>query len=203
MPYLHLPVQSGSSRVLKAMNRSHTIDSYLAVIDRVRAARPDIALSGDFIVGFPGETDAEFEATLEIVAAVNYAQAYSFKYSPRPGTPAADMEGQVPADVMDERLQRLQAAIHASALAFNQASVGRRTRVLIERKGRKPGQMIGKSPWLQSVHLATDAAVGDMLEVDIVSAGPNSVGGVAAAHRDAAHAPRRGEALPSALTAAA
>jgi tRNA-2-methylthio-N6-dimethylallyladenosine synthase len=177
MPYLHLPVQSGSDRVLKAMNRSHSVDSYLAIIDRVRAARPDIALSGDFIVGFPGETDAEFEDTLKIVAAVNYAQAYSFKYSPRPGTPAAAMDKQVSADVMDERLQRLQAAIGDCSLAFNKGSVGSRTRLLIERKGRKPGQMIGKSPWLQSVHVVTDAQIGDMIDVDILSAGPNSLGG--------------------------
>jgi tRNA-2-methylthio-N6-dimethylallyladenosine synthase len=177
MPYLHLPVQSGSDRVLKAMNRSHSVDSYLAVIERVRAARPDIALSGDFIVGFPGETDAEFEDTLKIVHAVNYAQAYSFKYSPRPGTPAAAMDDQVPPQVMDERLQRLQAAIGECSLAFNRASVGRRTDVLLERKGRKPGQLIGKSPWLQSVHVETEANIGEIIEVDIVSAGPNSVGG--------------------------
>jgi tRNA-2-methylthio-N6-dimethylallyladenosine synthase len=177
MPYLHLPVQSGSDRVLKAMNRSHSVDSYLRVIDRVRAARPDIALSGDFIVGFPGETNAEFEDTLKIVAAVNYAQAYSFKYSPRPGTPAAAMEHQVPAEVMDERLQRLQAAIAECSHAFNRASVGRRTRLLLERKGRKPGQLIGKSPWLQSVHVETNASIGDMIDVDILSAGPNSLGG--------------------------
>jgi tRNA-2-methylthio-N6-dimethylallyladenosine synthase len=177
MPYLHLPVQSGSDRVLKAMNRSHSRDSYLKIIERVRAARPDIALSGDFIVGFPGESDAEFEETLEIVAAVNYAQAYSFKYSPRPGTPAAAMDKQVPADVMDERLQRLQAAIGEGSLAFNRATTGRSTRILIERKGRKPGQMIGKSPWLQSVHVKTAAQIGDMIEVDILSAGPNSLGG--------------------------
>ncbi|HEX9955572.1 MAG TPA: MiaB/RimO family radical SAM methylthiotransferase, partial [Allosphingosinicella sp.] len=177
MPYLHLPVQSGSDRVLRAMNRSHSVDSYLRVIDRVRAARPDIALSGDFIVGFPGETDAEFEDTLKIVAAVNYAQAYSFKYSPRPGTPAAKMDDQVPAEVMDERLQRLQAAISDCSLAFNRASVGRRTKVLLERKGRRPGQMLGKSPWLQSVHVQTNANIGEIIEVDIVSAGPNSVGG--------------------------
>ena len=119
MPYLHLPVQSGSDRVLKAMNRSHTTASYLRILERVRAARPDIAISGDFIVGFPGETEAEFEATLKLVDAVNYAQAFSFKYSPRPGTPAAEMEGQVPAEVMDERLQRLQALLNAQQLAFN------------------------------------------------------------------------------------
>jgi tRNA-2-methylthio-N6-dimethylallyladenosine synthase len=177
MPYLHLPVQSGNDRVLRAMNRSHSVDSYLRVIERVRAARPDIALSGDFIVGFPGETDAEFEDTLKIVKAVNYAQAYSFKYSPRPGTPAAKMDDQVPAEVMDERLQRLQAAISECSLAFNRGSVGRRTKVLLERKGRRPGQMLGKSPWLQSVHVETHAAIGEIIEVDIVSAGPNSVGG--------------------------
>jgi tRNA-2-methylthio-N6-dimethylallyladenosine synthase len=178
MPYLHLPVQSGSDRILKAMNRSHDAQSYLAVIERVRAARPDIAISGDFIVGFPGETEAEFEATLEIVRAVNYAQAYSFKYSPRPGTPAATMEGQVPAPVQDERLQRLQALIAERALAFNRASVGRRTSVLLERLGRKPGQKVGKTPWLQSVHVETEAKIGDLIEVDVVSAGPNSLGGV-------------------------
>jgi tRNA-2-methylthio-N6-dimethylallyladenosine synthase len=177
MPFLHLPVQSGSDRVLKAMNRSHSTASYLAIIDRVRAARPDIALSGDFIVGFPGETDAEFEETLKIVAAVNYAQAYSFKYSPRPGTPAAEIDEQVPAAVMDERLQRLQALINAQQLAFNQASVGRRTNVLLERAGKKPGQLIGKTAWLQSVHLETSASMGDLIEVEILSAGPNSLAG--------------------------
>jgi tRNA-2-methylthio-N6-dimethylallyladenosine synthase len=177
MPFLHLPVHSGSDRVLKAMNRSHTTSSYLAIIDRVRAARPDIALSGDFIVGFPGETNAEFEDTLKIIEAVNYAQAYSFKYSPRPGTPAATMEGQVPAQVMDERLQRLQALINIQQIAFNEATVGRRTSVLLERRGKKPGQLIGKSPWLQSVHLETGAELGDLIEVEIVSAGPNSLAG--------------------------
>lgn len=164
--------------MLKAMNRSHSTDSYLAVIERVRASRPDIAISGDFIVGFPGETEADFESTIEIVRAVNYAQAYSFKYSPRPGTPAAAMEGQVSAQVQDERLQRLQAAIGESALAFNRASVGRRTAVLLERAGRKPGQKVGKTPWLQSVHVETDSRIGELIEVDIVSAGPNSLGGI-------------------------
>jgi tRNA-2-methylthio-N6-dimethylallyladenosine synthase len=177
MPYLHLPVQSGSDRILKAMNRSHSAGTYLALIERVRAARPDIALSGDFIVGFPGETEEDFEATLGIVDATRYAQAYSFKYSPRPGTPAATMADQVPAEVADERLQRLQALITRHQHAFNQASVGRRTTVLLERSGRRPGQLIGKSPWLQSVHLETGAAIGDLLEVEIVSAGPNSVAG--------------------------
>jgi len=180
MPFLHLPVQSGSDRILKAMNRSHTTESYLRVIERVRAARPDIALSGDFIVGFPGETDEDFEATLRIVEATRYAQAYSFKYSPRPGTPAATMEDQVPAEIADERLQRLQALINAHQLAFNQATVGRRTSVLLERRGKHPGQLIGKSPWLQSIHLETEAVIGDLVEVDILSAGPNSLGGAEA-----------------------
>jgi tRNA-2-methylthio-N6-dimethylallyladenosine synthase len=178
MPYLHLPVQSGSDRVLKAMNRSHDASSYLRILDRVRAARPDIAISGDFIVGFPGETDAEFEETLKIVEAVNYAQAFSFKYSPRPGTPAADMEDRIPAELMDERLQRLQALLNAQQLAFNRAKVGLRTEALLERPGRKPGQKIGKTPWLQSVHLETEAAIGDLVEVELLSAGPNSLAGL-------------------------
>ena len=177
MPFLHLPVQSGSDRVLKAMNRSHTTASYVDVIGRVRASRPDIAISGDFIVGFPGETEAEFGETLKIVAAVNYAQAYSFKYSARPGTPAAEMKDQVPIEAMDERLQRLQALLNEQQLAFNRASVGRRTSVLIERQGKKPGQLVGKSPWLQSVHLETHGAIGDLVEVEIVAAGPNSLAG--------------------------
>ncbi|MFL6863632.1 MAG: tRNA (N6-isopentenyl adenosine(37)-C2)-methylthiotransferase MiaB [Allosphingosinicella sp.] len=181
MPYLHLPVQSGSDRVLKAMNRSHDAQSYLAIIERVRAARPDIAVSGDFIVGFPGESEAEFEATLEIVRAVNYAQAYSFKYSPRPGTPAAAMEGQVPAAVQDERLQRLQALLNAQQLAFNRASVGRRTTILLERDGKRPGQRVGKTPWLQSVHVETGAPLGSLVEVALIQAGPNSLHGVPAA----------------------
>jgi len=178
MPFLHLPVQSGSNRVLKAMNRSHSAGSYCAIIERVRAARPDIAVSGDFIVGFPGETDAEFEETLKIVDEVNYAQAYSFKYSPRPGTPAATMDGQVPAELMDERLQRLQALLNAQQLAFNRATIGGRTSLLIERDGKRPGQRVGKSPWLQSVHIESAAAIGDIVEVEIVTAGPNSLGAV-------------------------
>jgi len=178
MPFLHLPVQSGNDRVLKAMNRSHSADSYLRIIDRVRAARPDIALSGDFIVGFPGETEAEFEDTLRIVEQVRYAQCYSFKYSSRPGTPAADMDGQIPAEVMDERLARLQALINRHQVEFNAATVGHRTDILLERKGRHPGQLIGKTPWLQSVHVtAPELSIGDMAEVDIISAGPNSLAG--------------------------
>jgi tRNA-2-methylthio-N6-dimethylallyladenosine synthase len=177
MPFLHLPVQSGNDRVLKAMNRSHSTDSYLRVLDRVRAVRPDIALSGDFIVGFPGESEAEFADTLKLVDAVGYSQAFSFKYSPRPGTPAAEMDDQIAPQVMDERLQRLQAALNRDQAAFNAATVGRVCDVLIERRGKLPGQMLGKSPWLNSVHLVTDAAIGDILSIEIVSAGPNSVAG--------------------------
>ncbi len=177
MPYLHLPVQSGSDRVLKAMNRSHTVDSYLKLLDRVRAARPDIALSGDFIVGFPGETDAEFEETLSLIDAVGYAAAFSFKYSPRPGTPAATMEGQIAMAVMDERLQRLQAALNRDQYAFNRASLGRTCDVLVERKGKYPGQWLGKSPWLQSVHFEADCAIGDIVTVELAEAGPNSLSG--------------------------
>jgi tRNA-2-methylthio-N6-dimethylallyladenosine synthase len=178
MPYLHLPVQSGSDQILKAMNRSHTAESYLRTIEKVRAARPDIAISGDFIVGFPGESDEDFTATLSIVDAVRYASAYSFKYSARPGTPAAQMEGAVAPEVMDERLQRLQARLAEHSLAFNRATIGKDTQILIDRKGRLPGQMIGKSPWLQSVFVETNAQIGDMLDVTITQALPNSLGGV-------------------------
>jgi tRNA-2-methylthio-N6-dimethylallyladenosine synthase len=177
MPYLHLPVQSGSNRILKAMNRSHSAETYLAILEKMRAARPDIALSGDFIVGFPGETEEDFEATLNIVDAVGYASAYSFKYSPRPGTPAATMEDQIPREIMDDRLQRLQARIDEHQLAFNRFKTGVDTQVLIERKGRHEGQMIGRSPWLQSVHIETDAKPGDMLDVTLVAAGERSMSG--------------------------
>jgi tRNA-2-methylthio-N6-dimethylallyladenosine synthase len=177
MPFLHLPVQSGNDRVLKAMNRSHNADSYLRLIERVRAARPDIALSGDFIVGFPGETEAEFADTLSLIDTVGYAQAFSFKYSPRPGTPAADMAGHISAEVMDDRLQRLQARINRDQLAFNQAAIGKRCTVLVERRGRQAGQWLGKSPWLQSVHVTDQATVGDLIEVDLIEAGPNSIAG--------------------------
>jgi tRNA-2-methylthio-N6-dimethylallyladenosine synthase len=177
MPYLHLPVQSGSSRILKAMNRSHTVETYLATIEKMRAVRSDIALSGDFIVGFPGETEEDFQATLKIVDEVRYAAAYSFKYSPRPGTPAAAMEDQIPREIMDDRLQRLQARIAENQLAFNRSKVGIEIQVLIERTGRRPGQMIGRSPWLQSVHLETAAQPGDMVAVTLIAAGPNSMTG--------------------------
>ncbi len=177
MPFLHLPVQSGSDRVLKAMNRAHTADGYLRLLDRVRAVRPDIALSGDFIVGFPGETEAEFAETLRLVDAVGYAQAFSFKYSPRPGTPASDMTDQIAPEVMDARLQRLQAALNRDQQAFNAGTVGRTCTVLLERRGKLPGQLLGKSPWLNSVHVIGPHAIGDLIEVDIVAAGPNAVTG--------------------------
>ncbi|WP_303778920.1 tRNA (N6-isopentenyl adenosine(37)-C2)-methylthiotransferase MiaB [Sandarakinorhabdus limnophila] len=176
MPYLHLPVQSGSSRILKAMNRAHTRESYLATLARLRAARPDVALSGDFIVGFPGETEADFQDTLSIVREVQYAAAYCFKYSIRPGTPAAAMADQVPEAVKDERLARLLAAVAEGSLAFNRTTIGRRCTILLERPGRKPGQLIGKTPWLQSAVVSIPgAAIGDLVEVDIVDAHPNSV----------------------------
>jgi tRNA-2-methylthio-N6-dimethylallyladenosine synthase len=177
MPYLHLPVQSGSNRILKAMNRSHTAEAYLAIIERVRSVRPDIAVSGDFIVGFPGESDEDFEATLRIVDDVGYAAAYSFKYSARPGTPAATMDNQVPREIMDERLHRLQERINAHQIAFNRSKVGENTTVLIERSGKRPGQMIGRSPWLQSVHVETSASPGDIIDVTLIAAGPNSMAG--------------------------
>lgn len=177
MPYLHLPVQSGNDHILKAMNRQHTAESYLSLIERFRAARPDIALSGDFIVGFPGETEAEFEDTLRIVDQVRYAACFSFKYSPRPGTPAATMDGQIAPEVMDDRLQRLQQRIGAHQYAFNQASVGKHCTVLVERTGRHEGQWLGKSPWLQSVHFEGAHAIGDLVELTLAEAGPNSLRG--------------------------
>jgi tRNA-2-methylthio-N6-dimethylallyladenosine synthase len=186
MPYLHLPVQSGSDPILKAMNRSHTAESYLRTLEKVRAARPDIAISGDFIVGFPGESDEDFTATLSIVDAVRYASAYSFKYSARLGTPAVLMEGAVAQEVMDERLQRLQARLAEHSLAFNRATIGKDTQILIDRKGRLSGQMIGKSPWLQSVFVETDARIGDMLDVTVIQALPNSLGGVISREKAAA-----------------
>ena len=178
MPFLHLPVQAGSDRILKAMNRSHTAQSYIDLIGRVRAVRPDIAISGDFIVGFPGETETDFQATLDVIGAVNHAMAFSFKYSPRPGTPAATMADQVAPEIMDERLQRLQALLNEQQHAFNLSKVGLRCDVLIERDGKRPGQRIGKSPWLQSVIVEDGPAIGEMVTVDIVAAGPNSLNAV-------------------------
>jgi len=179
MPYLHLPVQAGSDRVLKAMNRGHTADDYLRLIERVRAARPDMALSGDFIVGFPGETEADFAATLAVVREARYASAFSFKYSRRPGTPGAAMAGQVAEPVKDDRLQRLQALLAAQQAAFNTSCVGRTLPVLFERPGRHPGQIIGRSPYLQGVHVtAPQSLIGQIAPVAIARAERNSLAGV-------------------------
>ncbi|MEM7499026.1 MAG: tRNA (N6-isopentenyl adenosine(37)-C2)-methylthiotransferase MiaB [Pseudomonadota bacterium] len=176
MPYLHLPVQSGSDRILKAMNRRHTAAEYIRLVGRIRAARPDLALSGDFIVGFPGETEEDFEATLSLVRQVRYAQAYSFKYSPRPGTPAADRDAQVPEEVKADRLARLQALLVEQQTAFQQAMVGREIDVLVEKPGREPGQMVGRSPWLQPVHFDAPAdSRGTLRRVRITAAYPNSL----------------------------
>jgi tRNA-2-methylthio-N6-dimethylallyladenosine synthase len=178
MPFLHLPVQSGSNRILKAMNRSHSRDSYLDILDRVRAVRADIAVSGDFIVGFPGESDADFEETMRLVSDVGYAQAYSFKYSPRPGTPAATMDQQIAPDIMDERLQRLQALLGEQQLQFNQSTIGKNADILLERQGKFDGQLIGKSPWLQSTYVDVPGLkIGDMVRVAIRQAGYSSVTG--------------------------
>ncbi len=176
MPYLHLPVQSGSDRILKRMNRSHTAESYLRLIERIRAARPDIVLSGDFIVGFPEETEADFQATLALIEAVNYGYAYSFKYSTRPGTPAAE-RAQVDAAEADERLQRVQALITRQQQAVQQSMVGRTVSVLFEKPGRQPGQMVGKSEYLHAVHVTGNVAVGDIAQVRIVGSGRNSLAG--------------------------
>ena len=179
MPYLHLPVQAGSDRVLKAMNRAHTAESYVRLIEKIRASRPDIAISGDFIVGFPGERDADFEATLELVRAVGYASAFSFKYSRRPGTPAAALPGQVAEDVKDERLARLHALLDAQQGEFNARQVGRVLPVLFEKTGRRAGQLVGRSPYLQSVHaVAPDRLIGEIVPVRIESAARNSLAGV-------------------------
>lgn len=189
MPYLHLPIQSGSNNILEAMNRKHTSDRYLDIIERLRKARPDIALSSDFIVGFPGETDADFEDTMKLVEAVKYQSAYSFKYSPRPGTPASVMETQVDEAVKAERLARLQALINKQQLAFNTASIGQTMRILLERPGRAIGQLAGRSPYMQAVHLdATKmldgkseeeytSLIGRFADVKITDAGPNSLQG--------------------------
>ena len=178
MPFLHLPVQSGSDRVLKAMNRGHGIDYYLDVVSKVRKSRPDMALSGDFIVGFPGETDAEFEDTLNLIETVQYACAYSFKYSARPGTPAAEQANQVPDEVVSERLSRIQALIHAQQTAFNRSCVGKTLAVLLEKPGRSEGQLVGRSPYLQPVHVKGKMAqIGTLKDVQIDSVGTNSLSG--------------------------
>jgi tRNA-2-methylthio-N6-dimethylallyladenosine synthase len=176
MPYLHLPVQSGSDRVLATMNRGHRADAYLRLIERVRAARPDIAISGDFIVGFPGERDVDFEATLALVREVGYASAFSFKYSRRPGTPGAAMSGQVDEAQKDARLAALQTLLNTQRQAFNAGLVGRTLPVLFESAGRHDGQAVGRSPYLQSVHCTGAAGfIGRIEDVAIRSAGANSL----------------------------
>jgi tRNA-2-methylthio-N6-dimethylallyladenosine synthase len=178
MPFLHLPVQSGSDRILAAMNRGHTADDYRRIVERLRTVRPDLALSSDFIVGFPGESDRDFEATMELVREIGFASAFSFKYSARPGTPAAHMEAQIPETVKDERLQRLQALLRTQQDAFNQAWIGRVLPVLLERPGRRPGQLGGRSAHLQAVHVVGPADwIGRIVPVRIDSCGPNSLAG--------------------------
>ncbi len=177
MPYLHLPVQSGSDRILKAMNRKHTAESYIRLIERIRAARPDLLLSGDFIVGFPGETEEDFEDTMQLVRDVHYGQAYSFKYSTRPGTPAAE-KPQLPEDVMNDRLQRLQALLRAQQQSTQASMVGREVKVLFEKTGREPGQMIGKSEYLHAVYAEAPAEVlGQVCRVQVIADSPNSLKG--------------------------
>jgi tRNA-2-methylthio-N6-dimethylallyladenosine synthase len=176
MPYLHLPVQSGSDRVLAAMNRKHTARDYLDVVARIRVARPDIALSSDFIVGFPGETEADFAQTLALVGEVGFAQAYSFTYSPRPGTPAAERTDQVPEPVKAERLANLQDLLEAQQRAFNTACVGREFSILLDRPGRHPGQIVGRSPYLQAVHVAAgQARIGEVVPVRVDTIGAHSL----------------------------
>jgi tRNA-2-methylthio-N6-dimethylallyladenosine synthase len=178
MPYLHLPVQSGSDRILRAMNRQHTADTYLKLVERIRAVRPDLALSGDFIVGFPGESDKDFEATLDLVREARYASAFSFKYSRRPGTPASAMPGQVEEAVKEERLARLQSLLSEQQRAFNAAQVGKTLPVLFDKPGRHPGQVLGRSPYLQAVH-AEGAAhlIGRIVPVKITASAMNSLTG--------------------------
>ncbi len=178
MPYLHLPFQAGADRILAAMNRKHTRRDYFRLVDRIRRARPDIALSTDIIVGFPGETEGDFEATLEVVHEVGFAQAYSFKYSPRPGTPAANME-QLSEEVKADRLSRLQALLNQQQTSFNSGCIGKIFPVLFERIGRRAGQLIGRSPYLQAVHAdAAPELLGHIMPVEIAAAGPNSLSGV-------------------------
>jgi tRNA-2-methylthio-N6-dimethylallyladenosine synthase len=182
-PYLHLPVQSGSDRILAAMNRRHSVADYLDIVTRVRSQRPDIALSSDFIVGYPGESDADFRATLELVANVRYASSYAFKYSARPGTPAAEMQGQVDERVKTWRLAQLQALLEEQRQSFNRDSIGRRFEVLFEKPGRREGQVIGRSPYMQAVFAPGPLSlIGATVEVEMVAAGPNSLQGQIVAH---------------------
>jgi tRNA-2-methylthio-N6-dimethylallyladenosine synthase len=192
MPFLHLPVQSGSDRILAEMNRQHTADHYRRIIGKLREVCPDIALSSDFIVGFPGETEADFKATLRLIDDIGFAQSFSFKYSPRPGTPAANIETQVPIDVMDARLQEVQALLERQLIDFNRATLGRTVPVLLERLGRDPGQLVGKSPYLQAVHVtAPEHHIGEIVDVEITTLGHYTLGGVLAAGPAALPLPER------------
>ena len=178
MPYLHLPVQAGSDRILQAMNRGHTADDYRRLIDKIRDARPDIAMSSDFIVGFPGESDRDFEATMALIRDVTYSQAFSFKYSARPGTPGASLPQQIDETVKSERLTELQKLLTEQQAAFNAACVGSRLPVLFEGKGRQPGQALGRSPYLQPIHVSADAdLVGQIHDTKVLTALPNSLSG--------------------------
>ncbi|MFG1393595.1 tRNA (N6-isopentenyl adenosine(37)-C2)-methylthiotransferase MiaB [Xanthobacter agilis] len=195
MPYLHLPVQSGSDRILAAMNRKHGREDFFAIVAKMRAARPDLALSSDFIVGFPGETDADFADTMDLVHQARFASAYSFKYSPRPGTPAADHAAQVPEELKAERLALLQKELEASKAAFDAACRGRTFDILLEKPGRQPGQLIGRSPYLQSVVVNNPPApIGDIITVTITDVGPNSLAGRCDARAASDIAPSRGSA---------
>jgi tRNA-2-methylthio-N6-dimethylallyladenosine synthase len=188
MPFLHLPVQSGSDRILEAMNRQHKAERFVEIVARLRAARPDLALSSDFIVGFPGESDRDFQATMDLVAEIGFAQSFSFKYSPRPGTPAASLEYQVPEAVQDERLQRLQALLNQQLEDFNQAMIGRTLPVLFEKAGRYDGQLIGKSPYLQPVHASADAGmIGRVVDVHIDGLSHFSLAGSLVGDKSAFH----------------
>lgn len=196
MPYLHLPVQSGADKVLKAMNRRHTSGDYKDVVARLRVAQPDLALSSDFIVGFPGESDSDFEETMALVREVGFVQAYSFKYSPRPGTPAADMTDQVPEHIKSARLQELQAELSRQQIAFNQSCIGRSLPVLFDRRGSRSGQLVGRSPYMQSVHVdLPDSYLGEMMTVKIDQAKPSSLSGVAVTQIDPASQISRQEAV--------
>jgi tRNA-2-methylthio-N6-dimethylallyladenosine synthase len=178
MPFVHLPVQSGSDRVLNAMNRRHTADAYRRIVERLRLARPDLALSSDFIVGFPGERDEDFQATLDLVDEIGFAQAYSFKYSQRPGTPAATAEGQVPEQVKSDRLAALQLLLGRQQRNFNEACVGQILSVLLEKPGRHDGQIVGRTPYLQSVHVAAaKERIGEIVPALIFGASANSLSG--------------------------
>jgi tRNA-2-methylthio-N6-dimethylallyladenosine synthase len=200
MPFVHLPVQSGSDRILAAMNRKHTADDYRRVIDRFRAVRPDIAFSSDFIVGFPGETEQDFAATLALVTQIGYAGAYSFKYSARPGTPAADMQEMVAAATMDERLVRLQELIDSQQHAFNEAAIGSTVDVLFERAARNPGQIVGRTAYLQPAHvMASEDIIGQVLPVTIASLERYSLLGALASPADL---PRTRTTLSPATTGA-